>query len=118
MAAPKDVDTYLATVSAEQRQALETLRQQIRAAAPGVTEGISYGVPVFKLGRSLVSLGAAKKHCAFYVMSSTVIDGFKDELTGYSTSPGTIRFTPEKPLPADLVARIVAARISENARIS
>lgn len=118
MAAAMDMDTYLAAVRADHRVALEALRRQIRAAAPGVTEVISYGVPVFKLGKSLVSLGAAKKHCAFYVMSSTVIDGFKDELVGYSTSPGTIRFTPEKPLPADLVARIVAARIAENARTS
>lgn len=118
MAPPKDVDTYLAAVPAEQRAALETLRRQIRAAAPGVTETISYGVPVFKLGKSLVSLGAAKKHCAFYVMSSTAVERFKGELAGYSTSAGTIRFTPEKPLPADLVARIVAARIAENAGAS
>lgn len=115
MAPAKDVDTYLAALPAGQRTALETLRRQIRAAAPGVSEVISYGVPVFKLGKSLVSLGAARKHCALYVMSSTVIDRFKDELAGYSTSVGTIRFAPEKPLPADLVERIVAARIAENA---
>ncbi len=118
MAPPKDVDTYLAALPADQRAALETLRRQIRAAAPGVTEVISYGVPVFKLGKSLVSLGAARKHCALYVMSSTVIDRFRDELADYSTSIGTIRFTPEAPPPEDLVTRIVAARIAENAATS
>lgn len=115
MTPARDVDAYLAGVPADQRAALETLRAQFKAAAPGVTETISYGVPVFKLGKSLVSMGAAKAHCAFYVMSSTAIEAFSGELSGYSTSAGTIRFKPDAPLPPGLVARIVAARIAENA---
>lgn len=107
---------YLAALPDEQRQALLELRQWIIAAAPGAVELINYGVPAFKLGgKPLVSLGAAKKHCAFYVQSTAVSAAFADRLAGLDTSPGTIRFTPDKPLPRQLVEELVAARIAENA---
>jgi uncharacterized protein YdhG (YjbR/CyaY superfamily) len=110
----KDVDDYLAAVPADARAALEGLRKTIRAAAPEATEGISYQVPMFKhQGRPLVSFGAAKNHCAFYVMSPDVVSAHASELEGYETGKGSIRFPADKPLPAALVRKLVQARIEE-----
>jgi uncharacterized protein YdhG (YjbR/CyaY superfamily) len=112
-AVPKTIDEYLAPLAADHRTALEKLRRDIHAAAPGVVECISYRIPGFRLdGRLLVSLGDAAKHCAFYP-GSHPIEALAEELADYDTSKGTIRFPPEKPLPAALVRKIVAARIAE-----
>ena len=111
----KDVDAFIAAVPEEARPALEQLRESIRAVVPTATETISYGVPMFKYqGRPLVSFGASKNHCAFYVMSPNVMRAHAAELKGYDTSAGTIRFQASKPLPAALVRRLVKARIAEN----
>lgn len=96
------------------RRALQQLRETIRSAAPGATEALSYGVPAFKHHGSLVSFGAAKNHCAFYVQSPAVMEAHADELAGYDTSKGTIRFTPDEPLPSTLVKKLVKARMKEN----
>lgn len=111
----KGIDGYLAALPEEFRISLEKLRQTIRAAAPEAEEVISYRVPAFKhQGTLVVSFGAAKNHCAFYVMSPATMEKMADELKQYDTSKGTIRFTPDKPLPAALVKKIVTARIQEN----
>jgi uncharacterized protein YdhG (YjbR/CyaY superfamily) len=113
---PKTIDEYLARANPEQRAALEQLRRTIHAVAPGVEESISYGLAGFKLnGRPLVYFGAWANHCAFYPASSVVIKTFQNQLKGFETSKGTIRFTPDKPLPATLVKKLVKARIAENA---
>lgn len=115
---PTTVEAYLADLPQDQRAALEKLRKQIKAITPKVEEVISYGVPVFKLdGRQLVSMGAASAHCAFYVMSSTVLGSFEEELKAFKQGKGSIRFTPEKPIPAAVVKRIVQERIAENERL-
>lgn len=111
----KTIDEYLAALSDDQRAALDKLRKTIRAAAPGAEECISYGLPAFRLNGVLVAFGARANHCAFYPMSASTVAAYKDELTGYETSTGTIRFQPDHPLPAALVRRIVKARIAENA---
>lgn len=113
---PKSIDDYLAGLSAEHRAALEKLRQTIRAAAPGAEECISYQLPAFRLaGKVLVLFGATASHCAFYPGSGTAVEAHRIELRDYSTSKGTIRFEPSKPLPASLVRKIVKYRIAENA---
>lgn len=112
---PTTFDGYLAALSADQRAALEKLRKTIKAAAPKAEEGISYGLAAFRLdGRPLVALGAAANHCAFYLMSGSTVAAHQDELGGYDTSKGTIRFPANKPLPAALVRKLVKARIAEN----
>jgi uncharacterized protein YdhG (YjbR/CyaY superfamily) len=63
----------------------------------------------------LVAFGATAEHCAFYLMSSSTVAAHKDELRGYDTSKGTIRFKADRPLPATLVRNLVKARIAENA---
>jgi uncharacterized protein YdhG (YjbR/CyaY superfamily) len=109
-----EVDAFLAARPQEMRGALESLRRTIAAAAPDAVEGISYGVPAFKYrGRPLVSFGGGKNHCSFYVQSPAVMEAHRDELAGYETSKGTIRFAPDEPLPVDLVRKLVAARIAE-----
>jgi uncharacterized protein YdhG (YjbR/CyaY superfamily) len=109
-----EIDAFLAGLPEDVRVALENLRRSIATAAPDAVEGIGYGVPAFKYrGRPLVSFGAGKDHCSFYVQSPAVMDGHRDELAGYDTAKGTIRFGPEEPLPAALVAKLVKARMAE-----
>jgi uncharacterized protein YdhG (YjbR/CyaY superfamily) len=109
-----DIDAFLAGLSEETRAALEDLRRTIAAAAPDAVEGIGYGVPAFKYrGRPLVSFGVGKDHCSFYVQSPAVMDAHRNEVAGYDTAKGTIRFRPDKPLPASLVTKLVKARIAE-----
>lgn len=105
---PKTPDDYLDGLSADKRVALEELRKNIKAAAPKAEECISYGVPAFRLeGKFLVAYAAAKNHCAFY--PGAVIGQLK-ELKNYDTSKGTIRFSPDKPLPSALVRKLVKLR--------
>src|SRR5262249_10153271 len=115
-AKPMTIDAYLAGVTAEQRAALQKLRELIQRAAPKAEECISYGLAAFKLdGRPLVAFGASAKPCAFFPMSGTTVAAHADDLKGYDTSKGTIRFLPEKPLSAAMVRKLVKSRIAENA---
>ena len=108
------IDEYLESVPADARAALEKLRQQIRAAAPRAQEVISYQIPAFKLdGRVLVWFAAFKNHCSFFP-GAAAIKAFEDELSGYQTSKGTVRFLANKPLPATLVRKLVKHRVAEN----
>jgi uncharacterized protein YdhG (YjbR/CyaY superfamily) len=112
---PATIDAWLKQVDDDQRAALQKLRAQIRAAAPGAEECVTYGVPTFRLdGRNLVHFGAGRNHCAFYTGKAPIVT-FARELAPFDTSTGTVRFTPGKPIPAVLVRRIVQARIEENA---
>jgi uncharacterized protein YdhG (YjbR/CyaY superfamily) len=72
-------------------------------------------MPAFRLNGMLVGFGATASHCAFYPMSASTVAAHKAELKNYDTSKGTIRFQPDKPLPAALVRKLVKARIAENA---
>ena len=109
-----EIDAFLAGLPEEMGDALEGLRRAIAAAAPDALEGIGYGVPAFRYrGRPLVSFGAGKHHASFYVQSPAVMDAHRDELARYDTAKGTIRFAPDEPLPARLVAKLVKARMAE-----
>ena len=108
------IDAYLASLPADQRSALQALRQTIAAAAPEAEEALSYGIPAFRYrSRPLVSYVAATSHLGFYPMSPQVVDDFRDNLKGFSLAKSTIRFTPDQPIPQDLVGRIVRARMAE-----
>ena len=109
------IDAILAGLPADQRAALQHLRETIAEVAPDAVEAMSYGAPAFRYrDHPLVSYAAAKAHCAFYVMSPEVIVNHEADLKGFDTSKGTIRFTPAKPLPAKLVAKLVRARMAES----
>jgi uncharacterized protein YdhG (YjbR/CyaY superfamily) len=111
----KTIDQYLAGVKADQRVGLEKLRKIIRASAPKLEECISYGIPAFRLnGRSLVFFGAWANHCSFYPGSSATLKKFRDDLKSFQITKGTVRFSPDNPLPPALVKKLVKARIAEN----
>jgi len=109
---PKTHNDYLAAVTEDKRAALQKLRKAIKSAAPKAEECISYQVPAFRLnGEFLVAYGAATNHCAFYPGST--VKALKDELKGYDTSTGTIRFSANEPLPSALVRKLVKLRIEK-----
>lgn len=113
------VDEFLATVPPDKRAALEDLRKVIGAAAPDAMELINYGVPMFRLnGKNLVSDAAARDHCSFYVQSPAVMEAHAADLKGYETTKGTVHFSPDKPIPAALVTKLVKARIAENQKVN
>jgi uncharacterized protein YdhG (YjbR/CyaY superfamily) len=114
-AKPKTPRDYLSTVSKDKRAALEKLRKTIKAVIPKAEECIAYGLPGFRLnGKFLVAYGAAANHCAFY--PGSVTQDFKADLKNYDTSKGTIRFPPDKPLPAGLVRKLVKGCVSKRAK--
>jgi uncharacterized protein YdhG (YjbR/CyaY superfamily) len=108
---PKNVDEYLAGVPQPARSTLNKIRVAIRSAVPSeATETISYGIPAFKHKGVLVWFAAFSNHCSFFPTAS-VIEAFKNELKGFSTSKGTIHFPTDKPLPAALVKKMVKLRV-------
>lgn len=108
-----NVDEYLAAVESDEfRATLERLRAIIREEAPDAEEVISYGIPTYKLHGMVASIAAFKKHCSFFP-GHTVRD-FAEELKGFKTSRGTVQFTPDKPIPEELVREIVRTRAAEN----
>ena len=111
--APKDVDEYLAAVPQPARSTLNKIRAAIRSAVPPeATETISYGMPAFKYNGVLVWFAAFSNHCSFFPTAS-VIEAFRNELQGFSTSKGTIHFPTDKPLPAALVKKMVKLRVAQ-----
>lgn len=109
-----EIDDFLATQPDDVRATLEALRRTIAAAAPDAVQTIAYGVPAFRYrGRPLVSFGAGKSHCSFYVQSPAVMDAHRDELASYDTSKGTIHFAAGARLPDALVTKLVQARMAE-----
>ena len=109
---PKSIDQYLDALGPDQRAALAKLRKDIRAAAPRAEECISYQMPAFRLdGKMLVWFGAATKHCSFFP-GSTAIERHAKDLARYDTSKGTVRFSPDEPLPATLVRKLVRTRMA------
>ena len=112
--ATTQIDATLAALPADQRDALQALRRTIAAAAPAAVEAISYGMPAFRYrGRSLVSYAAFKAHCSFFPMSAELIESHRHELAGFSTSKGTLQFTPEHPIPTNVIERIVLERVAQ-----
>src|SRR5437016_14237210 len=112
--APKNVDEYLAGIPEPARSTLSKMRMAIRSAAPPeATETISYGMPAFKYKGVLVWFAASSKHCSLFPTAS-VVEAFKHELKGFSTSKGTIHFPTSEPLPVGLIKRIVKARVAQH----
>jgi uncharacterized protein YdhG (YjbR/CyaY superfamily) len=107
------MDAYIATFPKEVQVLLESMRQAIRAAAPAAEESISYQMPTFKLNGNLVHFAAFKHHIGLYPTPSGT-EAFKNELASYESGKGSIKFPMDKPIPLDLVKRIVEFRVREN----
>lgn len=112
-ATPRDIDEYIQMFPDDIQVILESLRQTIRKAAPEAEETISYQMPTFKQNGALVHFAAFKKHIGFYPTPSG-IEAFKEELSAYEGSKGTVRFPIDRPIPLDLVTEIVKFRVREN----
>jgi uncharacterized protein YdhG (YjbR/CyaY superfamily) len=112
---PKTNDEYLAGVNASHRDILGKLRQTIHDAAPNAEECISYGMPAFRLnGRALVFFAAWANHCSFYPGSSAALKKIRSDSKRFQISKkGTIRFSPDNPLPVALVKKLVKVRIAQ-----
>ncbi len=107
------VDEYIGSFPVDTRRLLEAIRQVIRRAAPDAEETISYGMPAFRENGILVYFAAFADHIGFFPTASG-IEAFKDDLAAYKTSKGTVQFPYGKPIPYDLVEKIVAFRVREN----
>jgi len=111
---PKNIGEYIAMYPEHVREILIKLKDTIHKAAPEAVEVISYGMPAFKYkGAILVYFAAHKAHIGFYPTASG-IEKFKDEFSVYQWSKGAVQFPLDKPLPYELINRIVAFRIQEN----
>lgn len=107
-------DDYLLSVDEPQHTLMQKLRATVKSACPEAEEVISYGMPAFKYkGRALVGYAVAKQRCSFYPWSGSITVRLKHELENFSTSKGTIRFTPEKLLTPTLIKKIVKIRMEE-----
>ena len=109
-----EVEAYLDQMPGPQRALLERIRDIAWAEAPDAEEVIAYGIPTFKLSGNLVHYAAFKNHMSFFPGGTAHNEALKDELQGYRIAKGTIQFTLDKPLPDDLVRKIVRLRIAEN----
>ena len=106
------INEYIATFPEDVQEILEKMRKVIHEAAPEAEETISYGMPTFKLHGNLVHFAAYKKHIGFYPTPSG-ITAFKEEISGYKSSKGAVQFPLDKPVPYDLVEKMVVFRVKE-----
>jgi len=108
------MDDYLDDLPPAQKAALERVRSVVGDLAPDAEEGTSYGIPAFiYAGRPLLGFNAAKKHLSIFPFSPAAIDAVRDRLDGFDVAKGTIRFSPDSPVPADVLADLVRARMQE-----
>ena len=111
--AAKNIDDYIAGFPPDVQKILQKVRATIKRAAPQADETISYQMPTFKLEGNLVHFAAFKNHIGLYPTPSGT-ERFRKELSSYETGKGSIRFPLDKPIPYDLIAKIVKFRVREN----
>ena len=109
----KTIDEYIEAFPTNVQNILEKMRKTIRKAAPEAIEAINYQMPTFKLnGKNLVHFAAFKNHIGFYPIPSG-IEAFKEELSQYKQGKGSVQFPIDKPIPYDLVEKVVKYRVKE-----
>lgn len=119
MAATKPYDTegvnnYIANLPLEQQIALERVRQIIKNTVPEAIEFISYKMPAYHCYGMIGGFAAFKNHCSFFPWNAKTIEDFATELKDFKTSVGTIQFTPDKPIPEELLQKILRYRVAGN----
>ena len=109
-----EIDAYLSAVDEPKRSTLEALRRSIRAAVPEAEEGISYGMPAFRVdGKVVAGFAAFKNHLAYLPHSGSVLAELAEELAGYERTSGSLHFAIDQPLPDGLVGRLVEAKLAQ-----
>ena len=108
----RSIDEYIAHMPEAVQRPLRSIREAVRAEAPNSRETISYGMPSFEQnGIVLVSFGAFKAHVGFYP-GAVAIRTFAAELGDYTTAKGSVRFPLNRPMPIDVIQRIVRYKLS------
>lgn len=108
------VDDALAALPSPRREALRHVIDVARGVAPDAVDGVSYGVPALKVGgRPLIGVSASAQHLSIFPFSPAALEAVSADLGAFSTSKGTLRFTPDAPVPDDVLERLVRARLSE-----
>jgi len=111
---PKTIDEYIAGFPKDVQEILEKIRVTIRKAAPDAEETISYAIPTFTLkGKYLIYFAGYKKHIGVYPVPAGGAE-LNEELSVYQTGKGTLQFPLDKPIPYDLISKIVKLRVKEN----
>jgi uncharacterized protein YdhG (YjbR/CyaY superfamily) len=110
----EEIDRYLDALEEPKRTTLAGLRQTILAIVPGAEQTISYGLPAFKVrGKTIAGFAAFKNHLSYLPHSGSVFPELDEELKGYSTSSGALRFNIGEPLPVPLVEKLIAVRLQQ-----
>jgi uncharacterized protein YdhG (YjbR/CyaY superfamily) len=110
---PQSVTEYINAAPKDARKKLRELRACIRAAAPGATESLKWGMPAFSYHRILVTFAAHQRHIGFYPTPAAV-QAFAKDLSSFSTARGSIQFPMDKPLPLSLIRKITAFRVRQS----
>ena len=112
---PQTIDAYIAAFPTEVQEILEQIRETVKRIVPEAVETISYDMPTFNLnGTYLIYFAAWKKHIAFYPVSPKLADWLSEDLSGYKGTKGSVHFPLNKPIPMDLIEKIVAWRLNEH----
>jgi len=110
----KEIDDYLARIEEPKRRTLEKLRQTIVSIVPEAEQGISYGMPAFKMhGKVVAGFAAFKNHLSYVPHSGSVVPALADEVKGYTYTAGSLHFPVDKPLPKTLVKKLIATRLHQ-----
>ncbi|MDB5191311.1 MAG: hypothetical protein JWQ96_874 [Segetibacter sp.] len=110
---PTDINEYIASFPKNVQEVMQQVRETIKKAAPGAEEGIGYAIPVFKLNKTYVVYFAGyKNHIGLYP-APTGMEAFKQDFVGYKTGKGSVQFPLDKPMPLDLIMKIVKFRVKE-----
>lgn len=108
-----DVDEYLSKIPPGHREALERIRAKVRVLVPSASESISYGVPTFKYFGMLCSYAAFRNHCSFFPGKQPIVE-CADDLSGFKTSAGTVRFGIDAPIPDEILEKLIRIAVARN----
>ena len=110
----QEIDGYLAALDEPKRSTLEDLRRSILEVIPEAEQGISYGMPAFKVGGKVVAgFAAFKNHLSYLPHSGSVLPELGEDVTGYESTKGSLHFAVDEPLPKDLVEKLIAVRLRQ-----
>src|ERR1700676_4599440 len=108
------IDEYIAALDEPRRTTLQELRQTIRGIVPDAEECISYGMPAFRLeGKVIAGFAPFKNHLRYLPHSGSVLGELAGDLAGYQSTPGSLHFPIDRPLPKALVKNLIAVRLKE-----